>query len=151
MDELYTVPVTIDLGLVSAPYFLFFWLERCSYLYKQRTESTKEDVAPSYQVLNDSYSLYTLLTFVNKRIRPFPKDLQILIALLTRTDSQWLLNGHNFKLRKRHILVHNRTDMGLFRDPFISIGPLAQERSINLLKKFYEQENPNAPADKDWR
>jgi hypothetical protein len=47
--------------------------------------------------------------------------------------------------------VHNRTDMGLFSDPFISIGPLAQERSINLLKKFYEQENPNAPADKDRR
>ncbi|CAG5091335.1 Oidioi.mRNA.OKI2018_I69.PAR.g12981.t1.cds [Oikopleura dioica] len=44
--------------------------------------------------------------------------------------------------------VHNRTDMGLFRDPFISIGPLAQERCINLLKKFYEQENPNAPVDK---
>lgn len=44
--------------------------------------------------------------------------------------------------------VHDRTDMGLFSDPFISIGPLAQERSINLLKKFYEQENPNAPADK---
>jgi len=38
--------------------------------------------------------------------------------------------------------------MGLFSYPFISIGPLAQERSINLLKKFYEQENPNAPADK---
>ena len=47
--------------------------------------------------------------------------------------------------------VHDRTDMGLFSDPFISIGPLAQERSINLLKKFYEQENPNAPADKDRR
>ena len=41
--------------------------------------------------------------------------------------------------------------MGLFSYPFISIGPLAQERSINLLKKFYEQENPNAPADKDQR
>ena len=41
--------------------------------------------------------------------------------------------------------------MGLFRDPFISIGPLAQERCINLLKKFYKQENPNAPVDKERR
>ena len=38
---------------------LIYWdlLERCSYLYKHRTESTKEDVAPSYQVLIDRHYL----------------------------------------------------------------------------------------------
>ena len=36
-------------------------------------------------------------------------------------------------------------DFGL---PFMALGPLAQERSIQMLKDFYAQQNPNAPVDK---
>ena len=32
--------------------------------------------------------------------------------------------------------------------PFESIGPVDQHRSIQMLKEFYAQENPNAPIEK---
>jgi len=44
--------------------------------------------------------------------------------------------------------VHNREDMADFGLPFMALGPLAQERSIQMLKDFYAQQNPNAPVDK---
>lgn len=44
--------------------------------------------------------------------------------------------------------AHSRMDMVELGTPFVSIGPLQQKRSIQMLKDFYSQENPNAPKDK---
>ena len=38
--------------------------------------------------------------------------------------------------------------MADFALPFAALGPLAQERSIQMLKDFYAQQNPNAPKEK---
>lgn len=44
--------------------------------------------------------------------------------------------------------AHERMDMVDLGLPFTSIGPIEQTRSIQLLKDFYAQENPNAPKEK---
>jgi len=44
--------------------------------------------------------------------------------------------------------VHSRSDMPVLSSEFECIGPTDKVRSIRLLKKFYEQQNPNVPNDK---
>ena len=59
-------------------------------------------------------------------------------------------NSHDIRhlFTEDKIVVHNREDMADFGLPFMALGPLAQERSIQMLKDFYAQQNPNAPVDK---